>query len=188
MGLLANFTGVTNPQARYSLLCSREQRVLRYRPRGRASFFKASCRTLGLRRHPDRSAFPQNIPAGSRSRASLQNDGQTMTLLLRNPLGCLSYAASGGVSRAAKGDDCKSNRFSCNFNEHSEKFLKFSPFSINRLAQGFRMRRSGPASVEGCLQDIAAVGCRAGRHVLFSSHCGPPRARIYGSPPSKNGG
>jgi hypothetical protein len=67
-----------------------------------------------------------------RCRVFATTDGM-MTRLLLNSLRCLRYARSGGVSRVAKGADCKSPNFAFRINVNSEKSRKFDPFLINRL-------------------------------------------------------
>jgi hypothetical protein len=53
---------------------------------------------------------------------------------LPNPLRMFSYARGGGVSRVAKGADCKSGQLSIPFNGHSEDSAEFALKAINRLA------------------------------------------------------
>jgi hypothetical protein len=56
-----------------------------------------------------------------------------MMRLLLNSLRCLRYARSGGVSRVAKGADCKATSFCCLFNGLSDKMFTFDSFPISRL-------------------------------------------------------
>jgi hypothetical protein len=67
--------------------------------------------------------------------------GWTTTVLLPNPLPMFTYARGGGVSRVAKGADCKSDHFGFCINKHSEKIAKSLSNHINRLAAISEWRR-----------------------------------------------
>jgi hypothetical protein len=54
---------------------------------------------------------------------------------LPNHLRTNNYWRCGGVSRVAKGADCKSDHFALVINRHSEKDGKFGHNSINRLGR-----------------------------------------------------
>lgn len=68
-----------------------------------------------------------------------------MTALLPNPLPAFTYARGGGVSRVAKGADCKSDQFAFRLNKHSEKTAKSAPNRINSLHGVSERRERGNA-------------------------------------------
>ena len=99
-----------------------------------------------------------------------------MTLLLRKLLGCLSYAAPGGVSRAAKGADCKS---AASWLRRFESYLPHQP-SLAWRAYGVASHlRFGGETREGCR--AVAQKAKAGRVNLA-----PGRSRDVFSETSSN--
>ena len=68
-------------------------------------------------------------------------DWRIMIKPLPKHLRAFNYPRNGGVSRAAKGADCKSDNFAFPLNGFSEKLGQFGPSPLNKLADNSECSR-----------------------------------------------
>jgi hypothetical protein len=89
---------------------------------------------IALQRGPPRQSAL--VPAATRSATAFGNDaGKRCRRYCLTPCFALGTRRDGGVSRVAKGADCKSPGFGFPFNGNSENLSKFGLFPINRLGR-----------------------------------------------------
>src|ERR1700730_1327748 len=96
---------------------------------------------------------------------------------------CRCAIRCGGVSRAAKGADCKSDRFALWLNVSSEKSAKFTRSSANRLARVSERERSillAPDRLPEHWLPIRVLGIDADRVPPVAESCGAAHGRLGG--------